>query len=192
MPVIEPVAAHIGRRARRPASLALRVTAWVGLATTLTFLVAAWVLEASIEEHFAGQDLGSFVRWRRPCGWPSTMRPLASAARTCNSASPSVGADADLSHISIGNWAMANALCEPSSLDFGAPQPAYRKPGTQLKSAPASTVRRLTQFTITFFITIYRYSINMPNFDIDSSGHEPDREPIRPWCGHSTAGTGRS
>ena len=58
MPTIEPVAARIGRRARRPASLALRVTAWVGLATTLTFLVAAWALEASIEKHFAGQDLG--------------------------------------------------------------------------------------------------------------------------------------
>ena len=58
MPLIEPIAARIGRRARRPASLALRVTGWVGLATTLTFLVAAWALEASIEEHFAGQDLG--------------------------------------------------------------------------------------------------------------------------------------
>ena len=58
MPMIEPGAPRIGRRAHRPASLALRVTAWVGLATTLTFLVAAWALEASIEEHFAGQDLG--------------------------------------------------------------------------------------------------------------------------------------
>ena len=57
MPTIEPGAPRIGRRARRPASLALRVTAWVGLATTLTFLVAAWALKVSIEEHFAGQDL---------------------------------------------------------------------------------------------------------------------------------------
>ncbi len=58
MPTLEPGAARIGRRARRPASLALRVTAWVGLATTLIFLVAAWAVEVSIEEHFAGQDLG--------------------------------------------------------------------------------------------------------------------------------------
>ena len=58
MPKIEPLEARAGRRARRPASLALRVTAWVGLATTLTFLVAAAALESSIEEHFAGQDLG--------------------------------------------------------------------------------------------------------------------------------------
>ncbi|MBU6439301.1 MAG: heavy metal sensor histidine kinase [Betaproteobacteria bacterium] len=58
MPMIEPLVARAGWRARRPASLALRVTAWVGLATTLIFLVAAWALEVSIEEHFAGQDLG--------------------------------------------------------------------------------------------------------------------------------------
>ena len=45
-------------RGRRPASLALRVTAWVGVATTLTFVLAAWALEVSIEAHFAGQDLG--------------------------------------------------------------------------------------------------------------------------------------
>ena len=68
-----------------------------------------------------------------------------------------VGADADLSHIPIGDCALTNELRETSSHNFGAPQPAHRKPGTQLKSAPASTVRRLTQFTITFFITIYRY-----------------------------------
>ena len=47
-----------GWRRRRPASLALRVTAWVGVATTLTFVLAAWALEVSIEAHFAGQDLG--------------------------------------------------------------------------------------------------------------------------------------
>ena len=58
MPMLERLGARAGRRARRPASLALRVTAWVGLATTLIFLVAAWALEVSIEEHFAGQDLG--------------------------------------------------------------------------------------------------------------------------------------
>ena len=58
MPTAELLGARAGRHARRPASLALRVTAWVGLATTLTFLVAAAALESSIEEHFAGQDLG--------------------------------------------------------------------------------------------------------------------------------------
>ena len=58
MPMVEPSGARAGRRARRPASLALRVTAWVGLATTLTFLVAAWAIEVAIEAHFAGQDLG--------------------------------------------------------------------------------------------------------------------------------------
>ena len=51
-----------------------------------------------------------------------------------------VGADADLSHILIGDCAMANELREPSSSNFGAFQPAHRKPGAGLKSAPASTL----------------------------------------------------
>lgn len=42
---------------RRPASLALRVTAFVGVATTLVFLIFAWGIEHSIEQHFAEQDL---------------------------------------------------------------------------------------------------------------------------------------
>ncbi len=45
-------------RRRRPASLALRVTTFVGLATTLMFLLSAWGIEVSIERHFAEQDLG--------------------------------------------------------------------------------------------------------------------------------------
>ncbi len=42
---------------RRPASLALRVTAFIGVATTLVFLLFAWGVERSIEHHFAEQDL---------------------------------------------------------------------------------------------------------------------------------------
>ena len=45
-------------RRRRPASLALRVTTFVGLATTVMFLLSAWGIEVSIERHFAEQDLG--------------------------------------------------------------------------------------------------------------------------------------
>ena len=45
----------------------------------------------------------------------------------------------DLSHIPIGDCAMANELREPSILTFGALQPAHDKPRAWLKSAPAST-----------------------------------------------------
>lgn len=41
---------------RRPASLALRVTALVGIATTLVFLAFNWVIVRSLEHHFAQQD----------------------------------------------------------------------------------------------------------------------------------------
>lgn len=41
---------------RRPASLALRVTALVGIATTLVFLAFNWVIVRSLEHHFAEQD----------------------------------------------------------------------------------------------------------------------------------------
>ncbi|HHM4870124.1 TPA: heavy metal sensor histidine kinase [Pseudomonas aeruginosa] len=43
-------------RQSRPASLALRVTALVGIATTLVFLVFNWVILRSLEHHFAQQD----------------------------------------------------------------------------------------------------------------------------------------
>ncbi|WP_028447300.1 Cu(+)/Ag(+) sensor histidine kinase [Chitinimonas koreensis] len=45
-------------RIRRPASLALRVTALVGIATTLVFLVFSWLIVRSLEHHFAEQDAG--------------------------------------------------------------------------------------------------------------------------------------
>lgn len=41
---------------RRPASLTLRVTVFIGIATTLIFLVFGWIIERSIEHHFAEQD----------------------------------------------------------------------------------------------------------------------------------------
>lgn len=41
----------------RPLSLRLRVTAFVGLATTLVFLLFGWGIEQSIERHFARMDL---------------------------------------------------------------------------------------------------------------------------------------
>ncbi|MBZ0091918.1 MAG: Cu(+)/Ag(+) sensor histidine kinase [Sulfuricellaceae bacterium] len=44
------------RTPRRPASLALRVTVFIGIATTLIFLVFGWIVERSIEHHFAEQD----------------------------------------------------------------------------------------------------------------------------------------
>lgn len=40
------------------ASLALRVTAFVGIATTAAFLVFAWLVERSIDQHFVEQDFG--------------------------------------------------------------------------------------------------------------------------------------
>lgn len=40
------------------ASLALRVTAFVGIATTAAFLVFAWLVEQSIDQHFVEQDFG--------------------------------------------------------------------------------------------------------------------------------------
>ena len=46
---------HKPRRSR-PASLALRVTALVGIATTLVFLAFNWVVVRSLEHHFAQQD----------------------------------------------------------------------------------------------------------------------------------------
>jgi hypothetical protein len=51
----------------------------------------------------------------------------------------SVGADADLSHIPIGNCAMANELRRASDLEFGAFQPAHPELGAWLKSASAPT-----------------------------------------------------
>ena len=50
-----------------------------------------------------------------------------------------VGADADLSHIPIGNCAMANELRRASDLEFGAFQPAHPELGAWLKSASAPT-----------------------------------------------------
>jgi two-component system heavy metal sensor histidine kinase CusS len=41
---------------RRPASLALRLTTSIALAITVVFLVLGWVVERSIERHFAEQD----------------------------------------------------------------------------------------------------------------------------------------
>ncbi|MEO9101655.1 MAG: heavy metal sensor histidine kinase [Burkholderiaceae bacterium] len=43
---------------RRPISLALRITAFVALATTLLFVIFAVQMSHSIEKHFAEQDLG--------------------------------------------------------------------------------------------------------------------------------------
>ncbi|TSP14818.1 MULTISPECIES: Cu(+)/Ag(+) sensor histidine kinase [Cupriavidus] len=45
-------------RIRRPASLALRVTALVGIATTLVFLAFSWLIVRALEHHFAEQDAG--------------------------------------------------------------------------------------------------------------------------------------
>ncbi len=51
--------------ARRPISLALRVTVLVGLSTTLLLLAFAWGVERSIELHFARMDLDSLAStWR--------------------------------------------------------------------------------------------------------------------------------
>ena len=51
--------------ARRPISLALRVTVLVGLSTTLLLLAFAWGVERSIELHFARMDLDSLTStWR--------------------------------------------------------------------------------------------------------------------------------
>ena len=51
--------------ARRPISLALRVTVLVGLSTTLLLLAFAWGVERSIESHFASMDLDSLTStWR--------------------------------------------------------------------------------------------------------------------------------
>ena len=44
-----------------------------------------------------------------------------------------------MSHIPIGDCAMANELREPSILNFGAFQPAHDRPSAWLKSAQAST-----------------------------------------------------
>ncbi len=46
-----------------------------------------------------------------------------------------VGTDADLRYMPIGDCAMAIALRAASGLNFGAFQPAHRKPGAWLKSA---------------------------------------------------------
>lgn len=43
---------------RRPASLALRVTALVGIATTVVFLTFHWIIVRALEHHFAEQDAG--------------------------------------------------------------------------------------------------------------------------------------
>lgn len=44
--------------ARRPLSLALRITASAALATTLVLVVYAWQVSRSLDRHFAQQDLG--------------------------------------------------------------------------------------------------------------------------------------
>jgi len=41
---------------RRPASLALRVTTLVGIATTLMFVIFNWIIVRSLEQHFAEMD----------------------------------------------------------------------------------------------------------------------------------------
>ncbi|HEX5637304.1 MAG TPA: heavy metal sensor histidine kinase, partial [Gammaproteobacteria bacterium] len=44
-------------KSHRPISLTLRITAFVGTATTLVFLAFGWMIESSIENHFAEQDV---------------------------------------------------------------------------------------------------------------------------------------
>lgn len=44
----------------RPASLALRVTMFVGIATTLVFFAFGWIVVRSLEQHFAQQDAEEF------------------------------------------------------------------------------------------------------------------------------------
>ena len=47
----------IHAKPHRPVSLTLRITAFVGTATTLVFLAFGWMIERSIERHFAEQDV---------------------------------------------------------------------------------------------------------------------------------------
>lgn len=49
------------RVAGRPASLALRVTLFVGIATTLVFIAFGWIVVRSLEHHFSEQDAGELA-----------------------------------------------------------------------------------------------------------------------------------
>ncbi|WP_428852943.1 heavy metal sensor histidine kinase [Imbroritus primus] len=49
------------RRVHRPASLALRVTLLVGVVIALVFLSFSWLVERSLEFHFAEQDAGELA-----------------------------------------------------------------------------------------------------------------------------------
>ncbi len=42
---------------RRPVSLALRLTAFIGISVTLIFLGLGWLIERAIQQHFAQQDM---------------------------------------------------------------------------------------------------------------------------------------
>lgn len=55
---------------QRPASLTLRVTAYIGVAITLAFLTFGWIIERSIELHFAEQDADELR------GVTQTLQPL--------------------------------------------------------------------------------------------------------------------
>lgn len=55
-----PPEASTGAVKHRPASLALRVTMFVGIATTLVFFAFGWIVVRSLEQHFAQQDAEEF------------------------------------------------------------------------------------------------------------------------------------
>ncbi|OGA94641.1 MAG: two-component sensor histidine kinase [Burkholderiales bacterium RIFCSPHIGHO2_12_FULL_61_11] len=55
-----PTEVSTGALKHRPASLAFRVTAFVGIATTLVFFAFGWIVVRSLEQHFAQQDAEEF------------------------------------------------------------------------------------------------------------------------------------
>ena len=75
------------------------------------------MLRSNAKQHAARVACAGYIRQRPRCG----------------------GADADLSHIPIGDCATANELREPSILNFGAFQPAHDSPGAWLKWGSAPT-----------------------------------------------------
>jgi two-component system heavy metal sensor histidine kinase CusS len=109
---------------RRPASLALRLTVLIGIAAAIVFLGFGWIIQRSIENHFAEQDTGE-------------LRVLAQAVQ--KSLSP-VSSDSDfsllqrrLAEILVGHHGMFLYVASANG------QTLFSSPGTELAAIAHTT-----------------------------------------------------
>lgn len=115
--------------ARRPRSLALRVTVLVGLVTTILFMLFAWGVERSIETHFARMDLHEMQ-----AAWTSVGAALNQAGTDAS------GTAARLTRAMAGNRTVA-VLVRDAQGDIIAQTTPPELAGTLAGIAPSDTLQ---------------------------------------------------